>query len=82
TREVLGGSVAEPAGSTPLIELRHVSRTYKLKRPLPIGRHRIVSALDDVSLTIGDAETLGVIGESGCGKSTLARIVSGLESPS
>lgn len=79
SREEPGG--AGSAG-TPLLELRHVSRTYKLKRPLPIGRHRIVSALDDVSLTIGAGETLGVIGESGCGKSTLARIVSGLEPPS
>lgn len=68
--------------ATPLLELRNVSRTYKLKRPLPIGPHKVVSALDDVSLKIDEAETLGVIGESGCGKSTLARIVSGLESPS
>ncbi|WP_453985384.1 ABC transporter ATP-binding protein [Brevibacterium casei] len=70
------------ASATPLLELRHVSRTYRLKRPLPIGPHRIVSALDDVSLRLGDGETLGVIGESGCGKSTLGRIVSGLEAPS
>lgn len=67
---------------TPLLELRDVSRSYHLKRPLPIGPRRIVSALDHVSLTVDRGETLGVIGESGCGKSTLARIVSGLEDPS
>jgi oligopeptide/dipeptide ABC transporter ATP-binding protein len=33
----------------------------------------IVKAVDGVSLTVGDQETIGVIGESGCGKSAMAR---------
>ncbi len=33
----------------------------------------IVKAVDGVSLTVGDQETVGVIGESGCGKSVLAK---------
>jgi oligopeptide/dipeptide ABC transporter ATP-binding protein len=32
----------------------------------------IVKAVDGVSLTVGDQETIGVIGESGCGKSVMA----------
>jgi len=32
-------------------------------------------AVDDVNLSIGRQETLGVVGESGCGKSTLGRTV-------
>ncbi|MBV7333892.1 ATP-binding cassette domain-containing protein [Chloroflexi bacterium TSY] len=39
-----------------------------------------VRALDDVSLTIPDGQTLSVLGPSGCGKSTLLRVVAGLES--
>ena len=37
-----------------------------------------VQAVDDVSLTIGRGQTLGLVGETGCGKSTLARCIGGL----
>jgi NitT/TauT family transport system ATP-binding protein len=40
-----------------------------------------VSALADVSLTIGDAEFVAVVGPSGCGKSTLLRLIAGLIRP-
>lgn len=40
-----------------------------------------VRALDGVSFTLGESESLGIIGESGCGKTTLARAVVGLQPP-
>ena len=44
------------------------------------GRRKI-KALDHVSLTIEDGETISVVGPSGCGKTTLLRVISGLENP-
>ncbi len=41
-----------------------------------LGRSRkIVQAVDGVSFSIRDGETLGLVGESGCGKSTVGRAI-------
>src|SRR6185312_15714029 len=45
------------------------------------GKPRVLRAVDDVSFHVGEAETLGLVGESGCGKSTLGRTVLRLLDP-
>ena len=42
---------------------------------------RLVHALSDVSLDVGEGEFVAIVGPSGCGKSTLLNIVSGLFPP-
>jgi putative ABC transport system ATP-binding protein len=58
----------------PLVELRNVSKIYKL------GEEEI-RALDDVSLDIEAGEFISIIGPSGSGKSTLMHILGCLDTP-
>ena len=57
-----------------LIEARNVTKKYK------VGSE-IITALDDVTLSIEQGEFLAILGTSGCGKSTLLNMLSGLERP-
>ena len=40
-----------------------------------------MKAVDGVSFTVKQGETLGIVGESGCGKSTMARCIMRLLDP-
>lgn len=46
-----------------------------LKQYFNEGKSSEVRAIDDVSFTIYEGETLGLVGESGCGKSTTGRTI-------
>jgi oligopeptide/dipeptide ABC transporter ATP-binding protein len=69
----------------PIIEVHDLKKTFEL----PLGliqtllRHKpeVVTAVDQVDLTISKGEILGVVGESGCGKTTLLRCIAKLYPP-
>ncbi|PJF01992.1 peptide ABC transporter ATP-binding protein, partial [Streptomyces carminius] len=66
----------------PVLEVRGLVKHFPLTRGV-VFRRRVgaVRAVDDVSFTLFQGETLGIVGESGCGKSTVAKVLMGLERP-
>jgi oligopeptide transport system ATP-binding protein len=67
--------------NTPASAAAPLVRIVELKVYFTLDRHRVVKAVDGVSLDIFPGETLGLVGESGCGKTTLGRAVLRLVEP-
>lgn len=62
-----------------LIQVSHLKKYYPIKGGIVDHTVGQVRAVDDISLEIQPAQTLGLVGESGCGKSTVGRLLVGLE---
>jgi oligopeptide/dipeptide ABC transporter ATP-binding protein len=76
------GAPAPPANGSALMEVEHLRVLFPIKQGLVIDRTIAhVHAVDDVSFTLREGETLGIVGESGCGKTTLIRTLVRLVSP-
>jgi oligopeptide/dipeptide ABC transporter ATP-binding protein len=58
---------------TPLLEVRDLQTHFST-----FGGTRVVKAVDGISFTLREGETLGLIGESGCGKTTTCLSIVGL----
>jgi peptide/nickel transport system ATP-binding protein len=65
-----------------LLRVEQLTRSYPLPREVLWRKPRLLHALQGVSLSLSQGQSLGVVGESGSGKSTLARLVMALEAPS
>ncbi len=58
-----------------LLEIRHLCKYFPIRRGFLRGIAGYIRAVDDVSFSVREGTTLGVVGESGCGKTTLGRCI-------
>ncbi len=65
----------------PMLEIRNLTKHYPVRRGVFSRVSGILKAVDDVSFSVQQGETFGLVGESGCGKTTLARCVVRLIEP-
>jgi len=87
----LGVIAPPPATGTPLLEARGLTKHFPVHRGVSAGRAvraarrgrgpDVVHAVENVSLTLPEAQVTAVVGESGSGKSTLARLLCRLLRP-
>jgi oligopeptide transport system ATP-binding protein len=70
------------AKGDPLLEVTDLVKHFPIKSGIVVDREVArVRAVDGVSFTLHEGETLGLVGESGCGKSTLCRALLQLTTP-
>jgi len=67
--------------SEQLVSVEHLSKHFVTRQTLLGGPRDILKAVEDVSFSVEQGETLGLVGETGCGKSTVGRTLVGLYTP-
>jgi oligopeptide/dipeptide ABC transporter ATP-binding protein len=65
-----------------LLEITNLEKLYPV-RGSGVIRRKVgnVNAISDISLTLVEGESYGLVGESGCGKTTTGKLITGLERP-
>jgi oligopeptide transport system ATP-binding protein len=65
----------------PLLQINNLKQYFPTKKGLLSRSMDYVKAVDDISFTIYEGKTFGLVGESGCGKSTTGRMILRLIEP-
>ncbi len=65
--------------SKELLKVEHLKQYFPVSTEF--GKTLQLKAVDDVSFSVGEGETLGLVGESGCGKTTVGRSLLQLYKP-
>jgi oligopeptide transport system ATP-binding protein len=58
-----------------LLEVKNLKKHFRL------AKNKVLTAVDDISFSIREGETFGLVGESGCGKTTTGRTIVRLYEP-
>lgn len=74
------GDIQRTLLKMPLLEVKNLRTWFPVKTSW-LSKTRFIKAVDGVSFSVDDSETVGLVGESGCGKSTLGRTIVRLEKP-
>jgi oligopeptide/dipeptide ABC transporter ATP-binding protein len=61
--------------AAPLLEVKNLRKYFPIAKGILQRITGQVRAVDDVSFTVAEGETLGLVGESGCGKTTVSRCI-------
>ena len=72
---------AKPYDPQAILEVRHLRKTFPIKKTFMGKVTRELVAVDDISFKLMPGETLGIVGESGCGKTTAGRAILKLHQP-
>ena len=72
---------AQPFDPNAVLEVRHLRKTFPLKKTFTGKVTKELVAVDDISFKLMPGETLGIVGESGCGKTTAGRAILKLHQP-
>ena len=67
--------------TAPLLKVENLKIYFPIKKGFMRKNVSFVKAVDNVSFSIMEGETLGLVGESGCGKSTIGRGINQLVKP-
>jgi len=79
----VGAAIGDDMEGTPppLLAVEGVVRDYRGRRPSLFAPAQPFRAVNGVSFTIGEGQSVALVGRSGCGKSTLARMILALDRP-
>ena len=80
-KEQMEADFAKPFDPECVLEVRHLRKTFPIKKTMFGKVTRELVAVDDISFKLKAGETLGIVGESGCGKTTAGRAILKLHQP-
>lgn len=62
----------------PIIEVKNITKTYKVSQKNFRQKTSFIDAVKDVSFQVFPGDSFGIVGESGSGKSTIAHLIMGI----